>query len=195
MYGGLPDSLICLRGHVSPNQRQDVQLDLAEPQGADCRFAVSTSPDGSANSGQVLDLYKMAAEMADRVSARRSAANTYYLSLQTAGLAILGFVTSLPSKPSGGLLIAICFVGVATGLTWFLQLRSYRDLNRAKFNVINDLEKQLPVAVFSAEWEYLKQGPVSKWRPRYAELGTIERVVPWFFVALNVALAVYLPSQ
>ena len=92
-------------------------------------------------------------------------------------------------------MIAICLVGAATGLTWFLQLRSYRDLNRAKFEVINDLEKRLPVAVFSAEWQSLKQDPISRWRPRYAELGTVERVVPWFFVAMNLILAVYLPNK
>lgn len=154
----------------------------------------NTVPDGAANAGQVLDLYKLAVEMADRVSARRSTANTFYLSLQTAGLAILGFVTSLPTEPRRGVLIAICLVGAATGVTWFLQLRSYRDLNRAKFDVINGLEKRLPVAVFSAEWESLKQDPVSRWRPRYAELGTVERVVPWFFVAMNLILAVYLPN-
>lgn len=152
-------------------------------------------PPEQTNAGLTLDMYKMAVEMADRVSARRSTANTFYLSLQTAGLAILGFVTSLPTKPSGGLLVAICFVGAATGGTWFLQLRSYRDLNRAKFDVINNLEKHLQVAVFSAEWASLKQDPVSRWRPRYAELGTIERVVPWFFVAINLVLAVYLPNQ
>lgn len=151
-------------------------------------------PDGSAIDSQVLDLYKLAVEMADRVSARRSTANTFYLSLQTAGLAVLGFVTSLPSEPSRGVLIAICLVGAATGVIWFLQLRSYRDLNRAKFDVINDLETRLPVAVFSAEWKSLKQDPVSRWRPRYAELGTVERVVPWFFVATNLILAVYLPN-
>lgn len=156
---------------------------------------MNVGPDTQAADDQVLDLYKMAVDMADRVSARRSTANTFYLSLQTAGLAILGFVTSLPIPPSDGLLVALCLVGVATGVTWFMQLRSYRDLNRAKFDVINGLEKQLPVAVFSAEWESLKQDPVSSWRSRYAELGTIERVVPWFFVAMNVALAVYLPNQ
>ncbi|MEI5676415.1 MULTISPECIES: RipA family octameric membrane protein [unclassified Nocardioides] len=156
---------------------------------------INTASDGAVEASQVLDLYKMAVEMADRVSARRSTANTFYLGLQTAGLAILGFVTSLPTEPSRGIVIAICLVGAATGVTWFLQLRSYRDLNRAKFDVINNLEKRLPVAVFSAEWESLKQDPVSRWRPRYAELGTIERVVPWFFVAMNLILAVYLSNQ
>lgn len=156
---------------------------------------MSAGLDAQPADGQVLDLYKMAVEMADRVSARRSTANTFYLSLQTAGLAILGFVTSLPVEPSDGLLVAISLVGAATGVTWFLQLRSYRDLNRAKFDVINELEQQLPVAVFSAEWESLKLDPVSRWRPRYAELGTIERVVPWFFVAISLVLAVYLPNQ
>lgn len=31
------------------------------------------------------------------------------------------------------------------------------------------------------EWVYLKQDPVKWWRPRYAELGLVERLVPTVF--------------
>ena len=73
---------------------------------------------------------------------------------------------------------------------WWLQLRSYRDLNRAKFAVIIEVEKQLPVRVFTDEWQSLKTDPIKTWRQRYAELGTVERVVPWVFAALYVTLFV-----
>ncbi len=140
---------------------------------------------------QVLTLYQLAVEMADRVSARRNSANAFYLSLQTAAISVLGFATSFQANINHGVLIAICLVGIATAATWFLQLRSYRDLNRAKFAVINSLEEQLPVAIFTDEWASLERDPVAGWRKRYAELGTIERVVPAFFVILNGILAVY----
>lgn len=139
----------------------------------------------------VRDIYKLAVEMADRVSARRSAANTFYLTLQTAGVGLLGLVSASSAEPDRWPLAAICCAGIATAVAWFLQLRSYRDLNRAKFSVICALEVQLPVSVFSDEWASLKRDPVPSWRPRYAELGTVERIVPWVFVALNLVLGMY----
>lgn len=137
-----------------------------------------------------LELYKLAVEMADRTSARRSSANSFYVSLQTAMLAVLGLLTGREEPPTAPVLIAVCTAGMATAVTWFLQLRSYRDLNRAKFSVICSLEESLPVAIFSDEWDSLKKDPVKRWRGRYAELGTVERVIPWIFLITNLILAI-----
>ncbi len=40
------------------------------------------------DSGQYLELYKLAVEMADRVSARRATANAFFLTVNTALLAL-----------------------------------------------------------------------------------------------------------
>lgn len=140
----------------------------------------------------LLDLYKLAAEMADRVSARRGSTNSFFVTLQSVLIATLGFLTTGDSTPDRLILVAVCAAGVITAVTWFLLLRSYRDLNRAKYAVILEIEKQLPHAVFGDEWLSLKKDPVKRWRPRYAELGTVERVVPLAFTALNIVLGYYL---
>gem|GEM_PF-4563773 len=56
------------------------------------------------------------------------------------------------------------------------------------------MEKQLPVQIFGDEWHSLKKDPVKKWRPRYAELGTLERLSPVLYAALNVATGIYVIS-
>src|SRR6476469_3153169 len=98
---------------------------------------------------RVLDLYKLAVEMADRVSARRGTANSFFLTVQTAMVMALGFTDQelAASWWASGL---VAGAGVALSTTWWLQLKSYRDLNRAKFDVILSMEKQLPVKIFSA---------------------------------------------
>lgn len=141
-----------------------------------------------------LDLYKLAVEMADRVSARRGATNSFYLTLQSALLTALGFLTSGARTPDRWVLVGVCGAGVATSATWFLLLRSYRDLNRAKYAVIVKMEAHLPHSVFGDEWQSLKEDPIPRWRPRYAEFGTIERVVPGVFLVINILLAIYLGS-
>lgn len=136
----------------------------------------------------VLELYKVAVEMADRISARRGQANQFYLSLQSLLLgapAIFG--QDLAQRPVEA--AALCVAGLSISLVWYLQLRSYRQLNRAKFVVINAIEAaHFEVHPFTDEWMELKKDPVSRWRGRYAELGTVERLVPVVFGSINVVL-------
>jgi hypothetical protein len=139
-------------------------------------------------SNAVLDLYKLAVEMADRVSARRATANAFFLTVQTALVAVLGIATPTLHHAPWWTALAVALAGVILSASWWLQLRSYRDLNRAKFSVINAIENDLPVKVFTDEWASLKRDPISRWRGRYAELGTVERVVPGVFAALYLLL-------
>ena len=142
-----------------------------------------------------MELYKLAVEMADRVSARRGAANTYYASLQSAIVATLALLTSNGS-PSRTVLVAVCVVGMLTSVSWYVLLRSYRDLNRAKFDVVTTMEEQLPVKVFADEWELLKRtSPPERRRLPYIELGRVERLIPWLFAVVDLLLAIYLGTS
>jgi hypothetical protein len=145
-----------------------------------------------ADEERVLELYKLAVEMADRVSARRTGANAFFLTLHgslAAAVGVLGQATSPEGDVSAYLLLAP-IAGLALSAAWFLLLRSYRDLNKAKFTVITDIEKELPIQIFAKEWEQLKKDTVKEWRARYAEQGTVERVVPGIFAVLYIAAIV-----
>lgn len=135
----------------------------------------------SQSASTVLDLYKLAVEMADRVSARRGVANTFFLTVNTGLTALFGAATLRWYVPAAGIVFAVA---------WWLSLRSYRRLNQAKFHVITAVEAQLPVQLFTDEWEYLKPDPGTAergWHGRYLELGAVERVVPLVFAAIYVA--------
>jgi hypothetical protein len=144
----------------------------------------------AAGDPQLLDLYKLAVEMADRVSGRRATANAFFLTVQTAFVAVLG--VAAPDLASGPwwASLAVALAGLVLSACWWLQLRSYRHLNRAKFSVINGIEERLPVKIFTEEWAVLGRDPVAGWRGRYAELGTVERIVPFVFAALYALLFV-----
>lgn len=132
-----------------------------------------------------LELYKLAVEMADRISSRRGTANNFFLAVH-AGI-ITAVAALLPSGGTATLPVASTFIavaGVALSAAWWLSLRSYRDLNSAKFKVILQMEARLPIALFGDEWQFLKKDPVIGWRKWYAELGQVERVVPVVFLSL-----------
>jgi hypothetical protein len=133
-------------------------------------------PDG------LLDQYKLAVEMADRLGARRGQANTFYLAVQSALVTLAG----LKGTPTE----AISAAGLVLCAVWFMQLRSYRDLSAAKWKVINAMESALPSSPFTDEWAELKPDAPKKWRDRYAELGVVERVVPAVFAAIFAVLLI-----
>lgn len=133
-------------------------------------------PDKEAG-GQCLELYKLAVEMADRVSARRATANSFFLTVNTA---LLAFVSAGPHN----LLWLVTLGGIALSATWWTLIKSYRDLNKAKFDVILEMEKNLEVKIFGDEWKQLKEDRPRGWRNRYAEFNTVERVVPLIFAVL-----------
>lgn len=138
----------------------------------------------------LLDLYKLSVEMADRVSARRSAANAFFLTVQTTFVALLGIVSrSLDTAPwwKGAI---VTTPGIVLCVFWWLQLRGYRLLNQAKFMVIQELEKDLPKRPFTDEWTALKENPSPSRCSRYFEIGTLERVIPWVFACVYFLLFV-----
>jgi hypothetical protein len=166
--------------------------DSAEPR----KNAPSASPTGDAQGG-LLELYKLAVEMADRVSARRALANTFFLTLNSALLAVIGLVppagsTRAPAAGSGDRfgLVLLAVAGLLLSLTWWTLLRSYRQLNEAKFTVINAMEERLPATLFSDEWRFLQAQRSSRRWHRYVELGQAERVVPLIYAAIYVAAGI-----
>jgi hypothetical protein len=133
------------------------------------------------------EIYKTAVEMADRVSARRGLANTFFLTINTTVLGVLG-----THAASWYLAVA----GIILCASWWALLKSYRDLNAAKFKVILAMEKNLPAQPYGDEWNHLRKEPVQSpspgaalraWAARYRELGVIERTVPWVFALLYLA--------
>src|SRR3712207_2121655 len=101
-------------------------------------------------SQQYLELYKLAVEMAGRVSARRATANAFFLTVNTA---LLAFVSS----GSLNALWLVALAGIALSATWWVLLKSYRDLNAAKFQVITEMENNLDAKIFDDEWKRLKR--------------------------------------
>jgi hypothetical protein len=146
-------------------------VDVGEPEDADRRRTVVTAAPPLQQG--MLEQYQLAVEMADRVSARRATANGFFLTVQTTLIALLA-VDDLDRA-------WVSAAGLVFAAAWWLLLRSYRDLSGAKWKVIQDIESRLPLQPFSDEWASLKQDPVKWWRPRYAELGFVERLVPLVF--------------
>ena len=121
----------------------------------------------------LLEQYKLCVEMADNVSSRRHTANVFFLSLHTTIITAIGFSIEKIEliEPAWFVLfpsIAIIILCVA----WWWLIRSYRNLNTAKFKVIGKMEEELPFSPYwKEEWTELGEGKDIK---KYLPLTVIE---------------------
>lgn len=132
----------------------------------------------------VLEQYRIYVEMADRVSARRGLANSFFLTLNTAIFTLVAALGRLPSGDDAWWLAVPLVAVLGECFAWFYLVRSYRLLNSAKFQVIGALEERLPASPFwRAEWWALGEGAD---RSRYWPLSHIEQWIPILFAATYV---------
>ena len=85
--------------------------------------------------------------------------------------------------------MAVTLYGVAIVfcLAWAALLRSYRNLNTAKFKVIGLMEERLPTSPFyAAEWRALGSG--KDWS-KYIPLSLVEKTLPTVFIIAYFCLA------
>lgn len=134
---------------------------------------------------ELLEIYKLHAELADRISQRREGANRLYVSLLT-GILIL--FAALFRYGTGAIpawiLVATGMLGIALSISWFIVIRSYRQLNRGKFETLIELEGKLAYPFYKREWDLLERGENIK---RYWKLTVVETILPMAFGLLFFA--------
>jgi len=143
---------------------------------------LATTPDNTAQEKDILEIYKMLVEMADRVSQRRQSANSFYLSVNTA---IIGGAAYLSQSAAGYFgNSAVSIAGIAICVLWIRTVVSYKSLNAAKFEVITTLEERLPVSPYKDEWAILDVDGDGK---RHRPFHKTEVLVPIVFILIHVA--------
>ena len=139
------------------------------------------------NRRELLEIYKLHTELADRVSQRRAGANRLYVTLLTGILILLAafFRYGAGTVPTWVGWSVFGIVGMLLSASWFIVIRSYRQLNSGKFPVLLELEKKLSYPFFTREWELLEEG---KNVNRYWKLTVVETFLPVGFFVLFLLL-------
>ena len=132
----------------------------------------------------LLQMYQTYLEMADRISQRRQSANSFYLSLNTAIIGLIGYV-QLGDTKGQSFYWLVAFAGAIISYLWYRQIRSYKDMNSGKFKVVHELEAYLPVCPYDAEWTALGEG---KNPGLYLPFTVIEMKVPFVFMTIHLSV-------
>jgi len=137
----------------------------------------------------ILEIYKTYVDMADKISSRREATNSFLLTVNTGVLGLLGFLAQATALPPGRIaLLPIAIAGSVISLLWRRIIQSYRELNSAKYKVIHEIEASLPLRPYDAEWEALERGTDPS---QYVPLTHVEERVPCIFAILHIIVAIW----
>lgn len=146
----------------------------------------ASDPVGDAYRATVVDQYTTYIESAEKVSDRRALSNTFFLTLNTAIVTVIGiFWKDRPAHDDPRILALPLLAALTICMTWWLLLRSYRQLSTAKWRIIGRVEQRLPLRLWGeAEWKTeLDEG---RSFGRYVKLSVAEQWVPAVFAGIYV---------
>ena len=137
----------------------------------------------------LLDQYRLYVEMMDRNAERRQNSNSFFFSLSAGLFAAVAFLYSKDTDDSiRPFTWVVALSGVPISFFWQRLIGSYRNLGTAKFEVIHQMEKHLPFAPYTAEWQFLEEGKNSA---KYLPLTHLEVWIPRCFLGAFMLVAVW----
>lgn len=123
-----------------------------------------------------LEQWKTCVEMANKNSEKRNSTNSLFVTINS------GLIAAI-SMGTGTKTVLLAIVGCLICFEWKILLKSYYQLNSAKYKIINNIEKDLPYKPFAEEWAVLKQ-------MKYSGLCSLEKVLPMSFGLLYAYVVV-----
>ncbi len=126
----------------------------------------------------ILEQWKTCVESANSITEKRNNSNNIFITINTALFAVITFSFDCKS-------ILLSIIGILICILWICLISSYRKLNIVKYEIINEIEKELPLAPFTSEWEKLNI------EQKYINLTTIEKILPCLFIILYSISIIY----
>lgn len=147
-------------------------------------FAKTGDEYGKEYKEHLFEQYKLYIDSAERTSDRRGRANNYFITINTTLTSFVGLSFHFKVVENlAWMQLALSFVGVIVCIVFWFLIRSYKQLNTGKFEVIHEMEKHLPLSLYRYEWEILGEGNDRK---KYYPFSHIELIIPWVFGIIYV---------
>lgn len=138
------------------------------------------------NREELFQQYRIFVESAEKISERRSHLNTFFIALHSLFVSGLSFFkTEIFSH-----IIPICIFGCILAFLWWYMLCNYRSLNKAKFKIIQEIEKHLPLNLYNTEWSIYKMKKHWYNPNRYFSFSRLEMVLPWLLIIVYAYIIV-----
>ncbi len=146
------------------------------------------------NNDKIFELYKLMIDSSESLIHRRQKTNAFFITAISALLTIAGFLvkTGAINSESISILYIFSIISLLLCNSWRNIIDNYGKLNKAKFDVILNLEKNLSAQIYSAEWVSLGKGIRPK---KYKSFTSTEKNVPLFFAILITMLTLVIVAK
>lgn len=130
----------------------------------------------------ILEIYKIAIEMSDRISSKRITNNNFFITLNGA---IMVFLSSMFSLWKNNYVLLVLMFWIIINFVWIIHIISYKTINKIKFKVIHKIEEKLPIKIFQDEWSEIKE-------TNHKRFSDIEKLIPIIFILFYIFLIIFL---
>lgn len=152
-------------------------------------FSKNEKDYGNDYKGHLFEQYKLYVESIEKTSDRRQHANNYFITINTALISLIGLSFQIKIFENLSFVKSIlALVGIIVCVVFWYLIRSYKQLNTGKFDVVHKIEEHLPLALYKYEWEVLGKGEDNK---KYYPFSHIELIIPWVFGIIYALLGLY----
>ncbi len=137
----------------------------------------------------LFEQYKLMVDTSEKLMERRHSTVNLYTTICAALLAFLGasfafkslLISGIISLLSGIIIVVLC-------INWRMSLNAYDLNNRGKFEVINQIEKNLPADMFECEYRYNTLNGIRSYSTREKKLPLIFMIFGIMLILLSIAL-------
>ena len=124
----------------------------------------------------------------ERVSDRRQNANSFFITINTAILTLIGVSNEINKNFDLAYLKSLlAFMGILVCIIFWHLIRSYKQLNTGKFKVVHKIENYMPLALYEYEWKVLGEGKNDR---EYYPFSHIELLIPWVYGVIYLILGI-----
>lgn len=127
----------------------------------------------------LLEQYKLFVHTSLDITSKRLESNKFHLTLNSIIFGIASYLTALNQHI---VIILLSSVGIVVSIVWWKNILAYKELNKAKFKVIHELEPFLPACLFKCEEKH--------YLAKYHGLTSSEKYYPLIFIGLYAAIVV-----
>ncbi|MBQ3602201.1 MAG: toll/interleukin-1 receptor domain-containing protein [Clostridia bacterium] len=143
------------------------------------------------NQEALLEQYKLFLQTSEDLVNRRQNVNSFYISISSALVAIMGVLFAMDFGQRAKLIIVLffCIIGIILSISWSKILSCYGNLNSSKMKIISNIEKKLPLSLFDAEWAALSDKLNKK---KYVSFTESEQVIPRLFCCVYFLAIIFI---
>lgn len=145
---------------------------------------------GVSNGDYMLEQYKLMIETTESSIERRQKVSNTYITISSIFMPIISAMIASSDKWLNLSSIIVSLISIVLCCSWLNTIHSYGLTNSAKFEIIENIEKSLPLSMFRAEW-YVRSARNKK----IVSFTSREKNIPIIFIGVNIgfiALAIVL---